>query len=181
MLAWGRFTDRFGNKRALIYSSYLITLVPLAWMLSTNFWYLLAVHIVGNALWAGFNLASFNYILDACSAPKRARCFAYFNIIVGLGTFCGSEVGGKIYELVAYSLESTFMVVLALSCITRLLACLVFLNWFRELRSVEHFSLKEWFFQIAGSRITSYVNFSVFFRNAEDDENPEDGPGQASP
>ncbi len=53
----------------------------------------IGMSILTGAAWAGFGLSVWNYILEAVSAPKRARCVAYFNILIGFGGFAGALLG----------------------------------------------------------------------------------------
>jgi MFS family permease len=185
---WGRFSDRFGNKCTLILTSLAITAIPLGWMFTTNFYWLVATNLYSGLVWSGFNLASWNYILEAVTPHKRARCVAYFNIVCGLGMFGGSMIGGwlrdamlpggRLYPFLPQhemqpGLVSVFFYLLLASAVCRLLTCLLLLPLFRELRQVQPFPVKHWIFQIARIRVPVGIRFDAEPLD-EDDETPPD-------
>lgn len=142
ILIWGRFSDIFGNKRTLKYCAILISIVPFFWLFIFNFYGLLVVQMVSMIFWTGFNLSTGNYIYEAASQPKRARCFAYFNIIIGVGVFIGTQIGLGILsyfstDFFGISFNSSFAYVLIFSGLVRALACGAFLSTFKELRDVK--------------------------------------------
>lgn len=157
MLAWGRFGDRFGNKRTIQISALFICLVPLGWLFTTDLAAFVAIQMLGAAFWTGFTISVWNYILEAVSPPKRARCVAYFNLLVGLGIFLGSLAGEPLYRWlprmpIDAEHSSSFLYLLVISLAFRLLVCLVFLPMFRELRAVPPFPIARWFFTVTQMR-----------------------------
>jgi hypothetical protein len=158
---WCRFSAHYGNKATLKYSGYFLSLSPFFWLLSTNFYGLVLVNAVCNIAWAGFGLATSNYILEAAIPAKRARCAAYFSVFVGFGSFFGSMIGWALKDLLSHgdnsitlSLASwsfcpisAFIYLLLISGIFRLAVCAVFLPTFQELSNVQPFSLKQYLAQ----------------------------------
>lgn len=188
LLAWGRFSHRFGNKNTIHYCSYGIALIPLGWLFTSNIWFLGLINAWSGVLWAGFGLSTWNYMLEAVSAPKRPRCAAYFNIVVGVGIFAGSMAGswlGKVLPLTldfgggSVTVKTTFMYLLGLSFLMRLAACLM-LPAFKELRpNVEGFSLRRHFYTIASGRVPFGLRFVV---GATDElEPPQKRSAEAEP
>ncbi|HYG73910.1 MAG TPA: MFS transporter [Planctomycetota bacterium] len=178
LLFWGKFADRFGNKRTIAYSSLLIAIQPLNWLLSDNFYFLIGINSMAGVAWGGFNLAAGNYILEACSPPVRARCVAYYSMMIGAFVFMGSMLGGYLLKVLPRHLEiggwqhdfsSTFMYLLWFSSIGRALTALVFIPHFKELRDVHSFSLKEWFFENVQTRIAGGIRVLPFAGNDKDD------------
>jgi MFS family permease len=158
-LFWGRFSTRFGNKKTLALTSVSISTIPMLWLCSDNFPFLTVVQAVAGAVWSGFNLAVTNYIMEAVTPAKRARCWAYCNIFIGVGMFGGSMAGTALGEYLPRSIpiagievKSTFLYLLFISAVIRLTAGVFFLPVVRELRDVQPFSLSEWAFEIAGTR-----------------------------
>ncbi len=166
IVGWGRFSDRFGNKRTMQYCTFLISFVPVGWLLTTDFTALVLVQMVGTVFWTGFSLSSFNYILEAVSPPKRVRCMAYFNILVGVGVFAGSLAGSELikimpHEVFGISLRSNFLWVLIFSALIRLAACFYFLPAIRELREVPPFSVGRFLVQVTQVRVIYGLLFGV--------------------
>jgi MFS family permease len=160
---WARFSNRFGNKQSMAITGYLVAIVPWMWLFSPNFYYLTAVNLFSGAVWCGFGLSMGNYILEAVSSPKRPRCFAYFSILVGAGCSLGALLGGFLksrmpefalpgmwWAPAAENVYSSFVYLLLLSGLLRLLSCVFLLPAFRELREVHPLSLGEVVWQIAG-------------------------------
>ncbi|HEY3325160.1 MAG TPA: MFS transporter [Planctomycetota bacterium] len=173
MMFWGRFSERFGNKKTLQYTSIWIGISPLFWLFSCDFYYLVFINMLTGASWAGFGLSAWNYILDAVSAPKRARCMAYFNIINGFAGFTGAMIATWLEPIlparaIGACATTRFYWLLVLSAGFRMLA-LVLLPTFKELRSVKEFSLRHWIFQITSVRTP--LGFVLDYFTNDDDEN----------
>jgi MFS family permease len=140
MPVWGRFSDRYGNLVVLKICGLLIPTIPLLWFFSTNFnypfnlAYLIAVEGTGGFFWAGFNLASTNFIYDAVSRQRRGLCFAYFGALNGVGVFVGATLGG----LFASYLLTSLLLLFLISGGLRLAVSLLMLPKLREVRRVKH-------------------------------------------
>ncbi len=185
---WGRFSDRFGNKCTLFLTGMAISAIPLGWIFTANPYVLVAVNLFSGVVWSGFNLSSWNYILDAVTPHKRARCVAYFNIVCGLGMFGGSMAGGWLLQAmqpdgwlfpflpryeIRPGLASAFSYLLLASAVCRLLACVLLIPLFRELRSVQPLPVKRWVFQITHIRLPVGIRFEAQPYD-EDDDTPSD-------
>ncbi len=94
---WGRFSDRFGNRLVMIISSLVIPVVPIFWMLSPNFYYLLLVQMLSGLVWSAFTLSTANYLYDI--RPHRSDFAVYAATQSALGAsavFLGAMAGGMI-------------------------------------------------------------------------------------
>lgn len=91
---WGRVADRFGNLRVTKVTAYLVSLLPLLWLLSTNYYYILFLQALSGIFWSGFNLCTVNFLFDAVAPEKRTRCVAYYNVIANGGILIGALLGG---------------------------------------------------------------------------------------
>ncbi len=152
-MIWGRFSDQFGNKKTIKYCSILIAFVPFGWFVSQNFYYLLVLQMLAMAFFTGFALSTLNYIYEAATPLKRARCFAYYGVLTGIGTYVGTQIGLLIYtyftpQMFGLHFTSNFYWVLILSGIVRLIACLVFLPYFKELREVKPFQMTTLWYEV---------------------------------
>ena len=65
---WGQIADRTGNVHVLKITGALIPFVPILWIFSTNWYYLIAVEIYAGVVWGGFNLCAANFIFDSVGA-----------------------------------------------------------------------------------------------------------------
>ena len=97
---WGKFSDRYGNVETLKAGGLLASVCPLLWIFSQNYYYILFVPMVISGIaWAGFNLATANFIFDNVTPEKRSLCFAYFSVLIGAGIFIGAGLGGFLSKL----------------------------------------------------------------------------------
>lgn len=94
---WGKFSDRFGNRIVMLLSSVLIPLLPILWMISPDFYYLLFVQMASGFLWSGFSLSTANYLYDI--RPHKSDFAVYAAMQSALSAsavFCGAIIGGLI-------------------------------------------------------------------------------------
>lgn len=94
---WGRFTDKYGNRIVMQFCCLTIPLIPILWMLSPNFYYLLMVQMVSGLVWSAFSLSTANYLYDI--RPQRSDFAVYAatqSALGALAVFCGAIIGGII-------------------------------------------------------------------------------------
>lgn len=146
MRTWGSLSDQFGNRTILKVCGTLITFNPALWLISSNFWFVVFIQFYSGIFWAGFTLAAANFVFDAVTPPKRARCVAYQSIINGSLVFLGAVVGGFVARHVPMELvkhlglwvpESPFVALFVLSGILRAAVMLILFPAFKEVRQVE--------------------------------------------
>jgi MFS family permease len=147
---WGRVGDRRGSQFVLVASGVVCAVLPLLWCFTTNFWLILGIQVLAGFGWGGFNLATSNFLFEAVTPPKRARCAAYFNVITSVGIIVGATVGALLVSQVPgeWKLASPFLVVFALSGLLRFPVVLL---WLRGVKDGEkaHVELRERARQIA--------------------------------
>lgn len=138
---WGRLADRYGNRVVMTVSSFGVAAVPALWLFVGSPGSVYAVQGAAGLFWAGFNLAAGNFILDAESPPKRARCTAYYNLVNGVATFAGGLAGG----LLVYHLPTTvgplhfttaLQTIMLLSFALRFVVAIVSIPLIHEVREV---------------------------------------------
>lgn len=135
----GKISDRFGNRLVLKLGAILISLVPLLWLVSSNFFYLILVpQLIAGVGWAAFSLSSSNFIYDSVKQDHRGLCVAYFNILIGIGTFAGALIGGLITNYADISFMNLFLFVFLVSGVLRGLAGLIFIPKIKEIRELKH-------------------------------------------
>ncbi|MBF0254081.1 MAG: MFS transporter [Candidatus Omnitrophica bacterium] len=150
---WGNLADRVGNARVLKTASLLIPAIPVLWLLSGNFYYLVAVEFVSGFIWAGFNLASANFVYDAVMPAKRVRCLGYYNFMIGIAVFLGAVSGGFLAEHLPAIWGHRILTLFALSAGLRLASNLFLSGKFREVRvRTQAVSSTDLFFRVLGIR-----------------------------
>jgi MFS family permease len=182
---WGSLSDRFGNKKILNVCGWGVGLVPILWLFSSHILYLMAIQVFGGLVWSGFNLASANFIFDAVTPPKRARCVAYQGLVNGVLVFIGSLLGGyaaghlpQSLDLGMWTWKPPFMLLMVflISGIMRLAAAALFLPKFKEVRSVEAIGHGELVFRVSHIKSFAEATFSLF--TGLFDEQKSDGDGR---
>ncbi|OGX38364.1 MAG: hypothetical protein A3C36_06215 [Omnitrophica WOR_2 bacterium RIFCSPHIGHO2_02_FULL_52_10] len=147
---WGHHADLVGNIKVLRVVAPLFGLIPLLWIVNQSTVYLIGVEMLAGFLWAGFNLSSSNFIMDAVTPEKRTRCIAYFHVINGaalaLGAFCGGHLIPFLPELRGYKILTLFAISSGLRIV---IGCLAPLR-LKEVRPVTKISHQELLFSMIG-------------------------------
>jgi len=93
---FGNLADRWGPRRVQLITGFLIPFVPLLWMLSRQPWHVVPINTISGFLWAGYGLASFNFLLTLTPADRRARYTAIYQIVVTVSLALGAVLGGVV-------------------------------------------------------------------------------------
>lgn len=146
---WGRISDRFGNKKLLVATGLLVPFLPMLYLFSTNFQYLVAVNFTGGVIWAGLSLGLQNYVFDAVRHEDRAKGIALWNTVNAGGWLLGATVGSGLASRLPPALAlpglelrfaSNLPLVFFVSGLLRLAVSACLLRTFKEPRPVEPIS-----------------------------------------
>jgi len=174
---WGKFGDKFGNRKALVIAGFTLPVVPVLWLFSTNFYFILVIQMLAGFAWAGFSLSMGNFIFDAIPSPQRAKCVAIFNVVNAIGIFSGAAIGGWLTRYLPLSLSVSDLTVsmvsnlqwlFLISGILRLFISLLFLPAIREMREVEPLTLRDMIFRVSSIRPFSGLRFDLFTGDSKD-------------
>ncbi len=104
-------------------------------------------------VWAGLELASFNYVFDMTSPQRRAVGVPYYNVMNGICIFAGSVGGGL---MVRYNdiFLSKYLPVFIVSCILSYTASFIFIPRLKEVRAVARIPYSRMFFKIVSTMPT---------------------------
>jgi MFS family permease len=162
---WGRISDVFGNRLILVTTGSMIPFLPLLWLVSGNFWYLIGVQVISGFAWAGFSLSGGNFLYDLIPGGRRATTMAFHNVFVAIGVFLGGMLGAFLSRVApvewvvadrTFTLPSVLLLVFAVSATLRILVAVLFLPRLREVRQVRRtMSARELVF-----RVTRFNAFS---------------------
>lgn len=167
---WGRLSDIFGNRAILGLCGSLIPLIPLLWLFSSNFYYLLAVQAFGGMIWAGFTLGASNFLYDLIPQNRRATYMAAHNVVASLGVFCGALLGGylgsvmpKSFQLFGHEfhLLSELYNIFILSFLLRLLISRLLIPRIKETRRVKPVTVRRLIFRVVRFNPLSGLNFEI--------------------
>ena len=168
--SWGRIGDRFGNRKILVLTSVLMPSLPILWCLGRSFAWVLFCQTVAGTVWAWFNLATANFLFDAVTPGKRARCVAYYNLFINAGVLLGSLLGGWFagWWPVAVSVggyavgfSSNLPFLFLLSGALRAGVVLLFLPLFKEVRPVEPIRTWKLFFRVLNVNAFQGAGFDI--------------------
>lgn len=155
---FGKVADRFGNKKVLVLTGFMIPLVPLFWLFTKNFYYLLLIEVFSGLVWAGFNLCTANYVFDLVGSEYRMIYTAYYNAFTTFAMFAGAMIGSFIH-LTAYWLGVHDITLLfSISFFLRLAVTFFFLSQLRELREVEGY---HFFYELTVRPVQGFMHGAV--------------------
>jgi predicted MFS family arabinose efflux permease len=123
---FGSLVDRWGTRRVQLITGLLIPLLPWAWALTRSPWHVVPVNLAGGFLWAGYELANFNFLLILTPEDRRPRYSAVYQIVVMVALAGGAALGGIIAQRWGYT------PVFVLSGIGRLCAALLFARFVHQ-------------------------------------------------
>jgi len=143
---WGRFSDRFGNKALLTVTSFIVSFLPMLYLFSTAWLFLLAINFFAGMIWAGLSLGLSNYVFDAVHPTDRAKAVAISSLVNALGWAMGTVIGSWLINTIPTRLElgmwaltpvSNLPFIFFLSGLSRLIVSASLLRTFHEPRDVE--------------------------------------------
>ena len=143
---WGHFGDRFGNKALLTTTSFMVPFLPMGYLFSTNWAFLVALNFLGGIMWAGLSLGLQNYVFDAVRPEDRAKAVALSNTINALGWSLGALTGSWLIHALPGEIHigwltvappSNLPFVFFLSGCLRLLVSATLIGTFHEVRITE--------------------------------------------
>jgi MFS family permease len=136
LIFWGKRADRAGNIKIMRITSVLIPVVPILWLASRQVYYLALVQTVAGFAWAGFNLASVNFIYDAAPPEKRTQHIALFNAMNGIAICLGALLGGFVAPHLPLVLGYNLLTLFLISGILRAMVVAILLRRISEVRRV---------------------------------------------
>jgi MFS family permease len=148
MPIWGRMSDEYGTLKILALSSFLVPFVPVLWIFSRNIFYLAGVQFFSGFAWAGFELGSFNFLLDTANPNKRIQYISYYNVLNGLFVLLGSLFGGLLLKFNNFAF-SKYYVVFFVSGMLRYAVTFVLLPKLKEVRPVAEVKYQHMLFRMA--------------------------------
>ncbi len=160
----------------------MLPLMPLLWLVSPNFWYLLVAQMLSGLSWAGFTLGTNNFLYDLIEPQKRATYLALHNITASIGVFCGALLGG--YLGIAFASDmwlfdastawiSPLLGVFAVSAVMRTVVLLILLPKIKEVRRVRTVSFSRVIFRVTRINALAGVMFDVVGTRPKPPENAQ--------
>ncbi len=118
---FGGLMDKRGPYWVQTATGLLIPLAPLAWMFISAPWQVGFINLFAGFLWAGYNLANFNLLLELTPDEQRPRAVALYQTAVFSSAVIGPLLGGYLADVAGFKL------IFGLSCAGRFLGMALFL------------------------------------------------------
>jgi MFS family permease len=175
---WGRLSDLFGNRIILRLTGFMIPLVPMLWILSADFYYLLFVQAISGLLWSGFSLSTSNSVYDMTDQNKRAGLMAVHALLAASSVFVGAIFGGWLTvhlptEVTLFGRSFSWLTsiygVFVISTLFRLIVAFAFLPRLPEVRDVKAMTYHGLFFRVTRFSPISGVIFEAVSRRKKSD------------
>ena len=100
----------------------MIPVLPALWIIVSEPYQIYLIEALAGFLWAGYNLASFNLLLELSPESERQSAVALYQTVVFAAAVLGPLVGGYLAEAFGYRL------VFATSAVVRLLGIALFIR-----------------------------------------------------
>lgn len=97
---WGHVCDIRGNRYVMALGASVIPVLPVLWLFSDNFYYIIMVQVISGTAWSGFTLASANYLYD--QKPRDVHFASYAALHSSLSAFAvclGAISGGYLIQI----------------------------------------------------------------------------------
>jgi MFS family permease len=142
LTTWGRVADIYGNRLILVVTSVMLPIVPSLWLLSDDFWALLAFQALSGLSWSGFTLSAGNMLYELVPQTRRAAYVAFHNVGAAAGVFGGAMLGAGLALLLPprtvlfgeSQILSNLLYLFIISGLTRAIIAALLARRVRELR-----------------------------------------------
>ncbi len=132
---FGRTLDTKGSFWVMRVTGFLIPFAPIAWMFVTTPWQVVPINTVVGFLWAGYNLANFNLLLDMTPDSYRPRAVALYQTAVFSSAVAGPLLGGYLADAIGYQ------VIFFISGAVRMLGIILFVLFAQRPYQTHHRSI----------------------------------------
>ena len=154
MRLWGKFADKYGNYRIIKITSILIPFYPILWLISPHPIFLIfGPALIGGIAFAGFNLATSNFIFDSVSHEKRGLAVSYYNVLNGIGIFLGAGLGAILVKTLTINFIDKILFIFLISAIARMSVSLIMIPFIKEIRKTKKFDSKKALKELIPKRI----------------------------
>ncbi|MDQ6735448.1 MAG: MFS transporter [Nitrospirota bacterium] len=149
---WGRIADTFGNKKVLVLTGFIIPILPILYLFSSNCLMLVGINFLSGLIWPGFSLSLGNYVFDAVQPGDRTKGVAIYNTVNAIGAGIGAMLGSWLATVapsqlflfgLILPLASNLPILFLVSGLLRLIVSLTLLNTFKERRRVTPISHRD--------------------------------------
>ena len=117
----GRIADRVGVRWVFWASAVGSIFVPLLWLVSNNWIYLVGVQVYSGMVWCAFDLATLLLFIETIPRQKRVNVLAFFNLANSAAMAGGSLLGAGILLALGGN-RTAYLALFAISALGRAVA-----------------------------------------------------------
>lgn len=123
---WGKYAQRVGAQRLLWIGA--IGIVPLSggWLISGNFYYLMALQLLGGVTWGAYELALFLLFFETIPARERTAILTWYNLANSAALAVGSLLGGILLDALGVTPQAYLTVFVGSSVLRGMSVLLLF-------------------------------------------------------
>ena len=99
---FGHALDSKGSFWVMRLCGFSIPFAPIAWGFVTAPWHVVPINLMVGFLWAGYNLANFNLLLEMTPDTHRARAVAMYQTAVFSSAVAGPLLGGYLADALSF-------------------------------------------------------------------------------
>ncbi len=104
---FGRLADKRRAQALMVPSGLAVAIVPVAWYFVGEPWQVIPINVFGGIAWAGYLLASFNFLLAISPAGRERYYAAAYTTIMFLSLTIGPLLGGALAAV--YGIKAVFI------------------------------------------------------------------------
>jgi MFS family permease len=139
MPLWGRLGDRYGSRKILVLSAFLVCTTPFTWFLARSFTGVCLIQAWGAFAWAGFEIAALSFAFDTMPVALVTEQTSFLLLFRGAATLAGGLAGSALLPRVAVA-GSPYLASFLISGLFRLLVVFPLVLLVREERPVQRIS-----------------------------------------
>ncbi|HEX4924811.1 MAG TPA: MFS transporter [Bdellovibrionales bacterium] len=132
---WGEVCDLLGSRRVLRWTGFLIPFSTVPWIFTGDPIALFMSQCFSGFLWAGYELATFNFLLDATQPSERARITSYSNMFNSTAALLGA-ITGVILVHNGPEIYHQYGFIFAVTSFVRMAALMIFTPKLKEVRVI---------------------------------------------
>jgi hypothetical protein len=132
MKIWGKLVDKYGSKKIMSITAFLIPAVPLLWITTTNWKILTCVELYSGIVWAGFNLSCSTFMFESVKPEFKVKYYTYNKVLYGIGVFIGAMFGVLLINMPPIIFSSSILLIFFVSGIFRIIIAFIFIPRIQE-------------------------------------------------
>jgi len=161
---WGSVVDSMGTRKVLKITGAMLPFSILPWGFTGDPYLLIVSQLFSGFMWAGYEISTFTFLLDAVRPSDRAKVASYSNFISFSAALVGGIIGTLIVSLGPQPLHE-YALVFIVSSVLRLVAYFAFVPSIDEVRIISPVKTADVLIKAIGFRhVWGFTNRIVVFR-----------------